>query len=431
MDQDLFSPPAALHLAVIGLGYVGLPLAVEFSRQFPTVGFDINSSRIDALARGHDHTRQVSMDRLQDTPGLRLTAATRDLADCNTYIVTVPTPIDHNKYPDLSGLRSASETVGRHLAHGDVVIYESTVYPGATEEVCVPELEAASGLKFNRDFFVGYSPERINPGDPDRSVTNIVKVTSGSTPATADHVDWLYRRIVTVGTHKTSSIRVAEAAKVIENTQRDVNIGLVNELAMLFHRLGLDTEEVLQAAGTKWNFMPFRPGLVGGHCISVDPYYLTHKAREIDYHPEMILAGRRTNDGMGKFIADTTVKYMIKRGLTVNGARILMLGLAFKENCPDIRNTRVVDLITELESYHAVVDIYDPWVDPEDAAAEYSLTMLELPPSAATYDAVILAVPHREFITEGASFIRTLGKPGAVLFDVKSALPSEASDIRL
>ncbi|MCC5886607.1 MAG: nucleotide sugar dehydrogenase [Gammaproteobacteria bacterium] len=430
-NPDLFHPPSDIRLAVIGLGYVGLPLAVEFARQLPTLGFDINPARVEALSRGEDRTREVAKDQFAAAKHLRFTTDTAELAACNTYIVTVPTPVDDNKYPDLTPLKKASRTVGAHLKPGDVVIYESTVYPGATEEVCVPELERASGLTFNEHFFVGYSPERINPGDPEHNVTNIVKVTAGSTPATADFVDALYRRIVTVGTHKASSLKVAEAAKVIENTQRDVNIALINELAMLFHKLGLDTEEVLLAAGTKWNFLPFRPGLVGGHCISVDPYYLTHKAREIGYHPEMILAGRRTNDGMGTWIAETTIKLMIKRGMAVKGAKVLVLGLAFKENCPDLRNTRVVDIISELKSYHAEIDIYDPWIDPAEAKEEYALDVLTEAPAKATYDAIILAVPHREFVIEGAAAIRGYGKTEAVLFDVKSALPAAMSDLRL
>jgi len=430
-SADPFHAPTDIRLAVIGLGYVGLPLAVEFGKQLPTVGFDISAKRIEALKQGRDHTREVTPEQLKATGQLSFSASAEALSACNTYIVTVPTPVDEHKTPDLTPLKQASQTVGAHLKQGDVVIYESTVYPGATEEVCVPELEQASGLTFNRDFFVGYSPERINPGDPEHNVTNIVKVTAGSTPATAEFVDALYQRIVTAGTHKASSIKVAEAAKVIENTQRDVNIALINELAMLFHKLGLDTEEVLQAAGTKWNFLPFRPGLVGGHCISVDPYYLTHKAREIGFYPEMILAGRRTNDGMGNYIADATIKLMVKRGMAVNGARILVLGLAFKENCPDLRNTRVVDIIAELKTYHAQVDIYDPWVNAEEAREEYGLSILEQAPEHGSYDAIILAVPHREFVIEGASAIRSYASANAVLFDVKSALPREAADLRL
>ncbi len=431
MIPDLFHPPSEIRIGVIGLGYVGLPLAVEFGKQLPTLGFDISSKRIEALKQGRDHTRGVTGEQLAAASQLSFSASAEALSPCNTFIVTVPTPVDEHNTPDLTPLRQASQTLGAVLKNGDVVIYESTVYPGATEEICVPELEQASGLTFNVDFFVGYSPERINPGDPEHNVTNIVKVTSGSTPVTANHVDALYRRVVTVGTHKASSIKVAEAAKVIENTQRDVNIALINELAMLFHKLGLDTEEVLLAAGTKWNFLPFRPGLVGGHCISVDPYYLTYKARQIGFHPEMILAGRRTNDGMGNWIAETTIKFMIKRGMAVKGARILVLGLAFKENCPDLRNTRVVDIIGELKSYHAEVDIYDPWIDAAEARQEYALEVLTETPAKATYDAVILAVPHREFVIEGAAAIRSYGKSAAVLFDVKSALPAAMADLRL
>jgi UDP-N-acetyl-D-galactosamine dehydrogenase len=430
MTQDPFTPPKTIHLGVIGLGYVGLPLAVEFGRHLPTIGFDIDTRRIEALRSGHDHTREVTADELAASIQLAFSAEPADLADCNTYIVTVPTPVDRHKTPDLGPLRSASRMLGSVINRGDLVIYESTVYPGATEEVCVPELEQASGLVFNRDFFVGYSPERINPGDKEHGFTTITKVTAGSTPACADHVDGLYASVVTAGTHKAGSIRVAEAAKVIENTQRDVNIALINELAMLFHRLGLDTQEVLEAAGTKWNFLPFRPGLVGGHCISVDPYYLTHKAREIGHHPEMILAGRRINDGMGTWIAETTIKAMIQRGMAVRDARILVLGLAFKENCPDLRNTRVVDIIDELKTYHAQVDVYDPWVDTAEAKAEYGLDLLEQTPQPQTYDAVILAVPHREFLAADVD-LRHYGTSECILFDVKSALPAVTADLRL
>ena len=430
-EPDHFTAPDEIRLGVIGLGYVGLPLAAEFGRHLDTVGFDISERRIDALKQGRDHTREVTPEQLKSSTRLKFSANPADLAGCNTYIVTVPTPVDEHKTPDLTPLKLASQTLGDVLQTGDVVIYESTVYPGATEEVCVPELERVSGLRMNVDFFVGYSPERINPGDREHSFTTITKVTSGSTPKCADHVDALYARVVKAGTHKASSIRVAEAAKVIENTQRDVNIALINELAMLFNRLGLDTLEVLEAAGTKWNFLPFRPGLVGGHCISVDPYYLTHKAREIGHHPEMILAGRRTNDGMGTWIADTTIKCMIKRGIPVREARILVLGLAFKENCPDLRNTRVVDIIEELNSYHAKVDVYDPWVEREAAQEEYGIDLLLEPPQPATYSAVILAVPHREFITEGALAIRSWATAEGILFDVKSALPRGSADLRL
>ncbi len=430
-EPDRFIAPENFRLGVVGLGYVGLPLAVEFGRLVDTVGFDISEGRIEALKQGRDHTREVTPEQLEASSRLYFSANPADLAACNTYIVTVPTPVDEHKTPDLTPLIRASQTIGSVLAPGDVVIYESTVYPGATEEVCVPELERVSGLRFNADFFVGYSPERINPGDREHSFTRITKVTSGSTPKCADHVDALYARVVTAGTHKASSIRVAEAAKVIENTQRDVNIALINELAILFSRLGLDTLEVLEAAGTKWNFLPFRPGLVGGHCISVDPYYLTHKAREIGHHPEMILAGRRTNDGMGTWIADSTIKCMIKRGMAVRDARILVLGLAFKENCPDLRNTRVVDIIEELESYHAHVDVYDPWVAAEEAKDEYGLELLTSAPKAGAYNAVILAVPHREFVIEGAEAIRRWAMPDGIVYDVKSVLPRGSADIRL
>ncbi|MAT65282.1 MAG: Vi polysaccharide biosynthesis protein VipA/TviB, partial [Gammaproteobacteria bacterium] len=354
------------RIAVVGLGYVGLPLAVEFGRRYDTLGFDINTGRIAELRRGRDSTLEVSDEELRQAARLRYTDDAGELADANVYIATVPTPIDDAKRPDLRPLEGASRTIGRVLKPGDVAIFESTVYPGATEEVCVPIMEAESGLKFNRDFFVGYSPERINPGDKEHRVTNILKVTSGSTPETAEFVDALYRSVITAGTHKASSIRVAEAAKVIENTQRDVNIALVNELALIFNRLGIDTEEVLKAAGTKWNFLPFRPGLVGGHCIGVDPYYLTHKAQQIGYHPSMILAGRRVNDGMGAFVAEQVIKLMTKKRIHVSDANILIMGLTFKENCPDLRNTRVVDVVAEFKDYHPRVDVYDPWVDPDE-----------------------------------------------------------------
>lgn len=420
----------AARLGVIGLGYVGLPLAIEFGKRFPTLGLDINPARIAELQAGHDSTREVSAEELRQAPQLRYTAQAEDLADCNVYIVTVPTPVDACKRPDFSPLISASATVGRLLQTGDVVIYESTVYPGATEEVCVPILERESGLRFNSDFFAGYSPERINPGDKEHRVTTIRKVTSGSTPEVGDFVDALYRRIIAAGTHRASSIRVAEAAKVIENTQRDVNIALINELALLFHRLGLDTEEVLQAAGSKWNFLPFRPGLVGGHCIGVDPYYLTYKAQAIGFNPEMILAGRRTNDGMGAYVAQRVVKLLNQRRIAAMDARILIMGLTFKENCPDLRNTRVVDIIQELHDYHAMVEVHDPWVDPQAAAHEYRLELTPQP-QPGTYDAIILAVAHRQFRDLGIERIRALGKPNAVLFDVKYLFPATAVDGRL
>jgi UDP-N-acetyl-D-galactosamine dehydrogenase len=419
-----------VRIGIIGLGYVGLPLAVEFGKQFPTWGFDVKAARVAELRAGKDSTLEVEPELLAEARQLRYTTHAQDLADCNVYIVTVPTPIDEHKRPDLQPLISASETVGKLLGKGDVVVYESTVYPGATEEVCVPIMERESGLKFNQDFFAGYSPERINPGDKEHRVTSILKVTAGSTPEVAERLDALYRRIITAGTFKASSIRVAEAAKVIENTQRDVNIALINELALLFERLGIDTEEVLQAAGTKWNFLPFRPGLVGGHCISVDPYYLTHKAQAIGYHPEMILAGRRINDGMGAYVAERVVKLMTRRRIPVVDARVLILGLTFKENCPDLRNTRVVDIVQEFRSYNARVDVFDPWVDPVEARHEYGIEPIA-DPQAGTYDALIVAVGHRQFKAMGAARVRALGKPDAVLFDVKYVFPAHEVDGRL
>lgn len=418
------------RIGIIGLGYVGLPLAVEFGKHWPTRGLDINDQRIQELRTGKDSTLEVEPDLLRQAVRLEYTSDPQDLAVCNTYVVTVPTPIDEHKRPDFAPLLAASTTVGRLLKAGDVVIYESTVYPGATEEVCVPVLERESGLRFNVDFFAGYSPERINPGDKQHRLTTIRKVTSGSTPATAEYVDALYSRIITVGTFRASSIRVAEAAKVIENTQRDVNIALINELALIFHKLGIDTEEVLQAAGTKWNFLPFRPGLVGGHCIGVDPYYLTHKAQAIGYHPEIILAGRRINDSMGAYVAERVVKLMTKRRIPVVDAHVLIMGLTFKENCPDLRNTRVIDIIEEFKSYHAAVDVFDPWANPEQAFAEYGVELTPQP-QPGQYDAIILAVAHEQFRAMGAEAIRQLGKPGAVLFDVKYALPVAAVDSRL
>jgi len=418
------------RIGIIGMGYVGLPLAVAFGRSYPTLGFDINEERITALRAGEDSTREVEPEELAASSQLNFTAYPQHLRDCNVYIVTVPTPIDRYKRPDLRPLLAASQTVGSALKPGDVVIYESTVYPGATEEDCIPVLEQASGLTYNQDFFAGYSPERINPGDKEHRVTSILKVTSGSTPETADFVDGLYARVITAGTHKASSIAVAEAAKVIENTQRDLNIALVNELALIFNRLGIDTLEVLEAAGTKWNFLPFRPGLVGGHCIGVDPYYLTHKAQSIGYHPDVILAGRRINDGMGRFVAEQVIKLMTQRRLQVVDGRILILGLAFKENCPDLRNTRVVDIIEELSTYHASVDIHDPWVEPDEAAHEYGIHPVPQP-EAGAYDAVILAVGHREFAELGTEGIRGFLRPGGVLYDIKHLLPAEDSDGRL
>lgn len=418
------------RIAVIGLGYVGLPLAVEFGKRREVVGFDINPRRVEALRNGVDATREVEPGELAAACRLSLTTDPADLADCSIYIVTVPTPIDAHKRPDLGPLLRASETVGRVLKRGDVVIYESTVYPGATEEDCVPVLERASGLVFNRDFFCGYSPERVNPGDKAHRLTTIVKVTSGSTPDVADMVDALYAEIVTAGTHKAESIRVAEAAKVIENTQRDLNIALVNELAIIFNRMGIDTEAVLRAAGTKWNFLPFRPGLVGGHCIGVDPYYLTHKAEALGYHPQVILAGRRINDGMGAHVASQLVKAMIRRRLPIDGARVLVMGLTFKENCPDLRNTRVVDVVEELREYGMHVDVHDPWVDPAEAEEEYGIALLAAPPAGA-YDAVVIAVAHGDFRALGSGGVRALGRAGHVLYDLKHLFDSGESDLRL
>ena len=417
-------------IGMIGLGYVGLPLAVEFGKHFPTVGFDINAPRIAELRQGKDSSLEVDADELAQAKHLTYTTNPDDLSACNVYIVTVPTPVDKHKRPDLTPLIKASQTLGKIMKKGDIAIFESTVYPGATEEVCVPIIESLSGMKYNQDFFAGYSPERINPGDKEHRVVNILKVTSGSTPEIAEFVDSLYRSIITAGTHKASSIRVAEAAKVIENTQRDVNIALINELALIFNRLGIDTLEVLEAAGTKWNFLPFRPGLVGGHCIGVDPYYLTHKAQEIGYLPEVILAGRRINDGMGPYVAQRVIKMMIQRRVHVANANVLVMGLTFKENCPDLRNTKVVDIIGELQSYHAHVDVYDPWISHKEAEHEYGITPVStLEPGK--YDAIILAVAHRQFHEMGVEKIRALGKPQAVLFDVKYILPVDQVDGRL
>ena len=419
------------RIAVVGLGYVGLPLAVEFAKQLPVVGFDINAARVTELRAGHDRTLEVSDAELAEASHLSFTADPQDIAGCTVYIVTTPTPVNEHKQPDLSPVLSATETIARVLKPGDVVIYESTVYPGATEEECVPVLERVSGLRFNEDFFVGYSPERINPGDKEHRVSSIVKVTSGSTPEAAAFVDALYGRIITAGTHLAPSIRVAEAAKVIENTQRDVNIALINELAILFNRLGIDTEDVLKAAGTKWNFLPFRPGLVGGHCIGVDPYYLTHKAQAVGYHPEIILAGRRLNDSMGAYVASQLVKRMTKEGIPVKGARVLVMGLTFKENTPDLRNTRVVDIIAELEDYGIAVDVHDPWADPDEARAHYGIDLVA-EPDAGAYDGIVLAVAHREFKALDASAIRRFGRDEAhVLYDLKNVLPRGESDLRL
>jgi UDP-N-acetyl-D-galactosamine dehydrogenase len=423
--------PDSLHIGIIGLGYVGLPLAVEFGKQLQTTGFDINADRVAELNAGRDHTLEVDGEELASAKYLSYSTTLADLETVNVYIVTVPTPIDQARRPDFGPLLSASRTVGRTLRKGDIVVFESTVYPGATEEVCVPVIERESGLTYNVDFFCGYSPERINPGDKQHRLPDIVKVTSGSTPEIADRVDALYRRVIRAGTHKASSIRVAEAAKVIENTQRDLNIALMNELAKIFSRLGIDTLEVLEAAGTKWNFLPFRPGLVGGHCIGVDPYYLTHKAQEIGYHPEVILAGRRTNDGMGPHVAHRVVKLMSQKGLHLVGAKVLVLGLTFKENCPDLRNTRVTDVIAELAGFGMQVDVYDPWVSVDEAKHEYGLDLLREPPAPGAYDAVVLAVSHREFQAMGPAAIRALTKPNGVLFDVKSALPYGTADGRL
>jgi UDP-N-acetyl-D-galactosamine dehydrogenase len=418
------------RIGVVGLGYVGLPLAIEFGKHFVTVGFDIKRERISELRAGRDSTLEIDKNDFRAADKLQFTFQAQDLKNCTVFIVTVPTPIDEYKRPDLTPLVRASEIVATVLKKGDVVIYESTVYPGCTEEICVPILERGSGLKFNVNFFVGYSPERINPGDKEHKLTTIRKVTSGSSPEAAKFVDKLYASIITAGTYRASSIRVAEAAKVIENTQRDVNIALINELALIFNRLGIDTEEVLRAAGTKWNFLPFRPGLVGGHCIGVDPYYLTHKAQEIGYHPEMILAGRRLNDSMGLYVAVEVVKLMTSRRIHLKGARVLVLGLAFKENCPDIRNSRVVDLIRELEKYGALVQVYDPWVKPAVARHEYGIKSIRTL-RRGTYDAAILAVGHNEFKAMGAAAIRQLCRRNHVLYDIKYAFPADQVDGRI
>ncbi|EFO34002.1 VI polysaccharide biosynthesis protein VipA/tviB [Roseibium sp. TrichSKD4] len=422
---------AQKKIAVVGLGYVGLPLAVEFGRKRNVVGFDISERRIKELSLGNDSTLEVTAEDLMAAELLSFASNKQAIADCEIYIVTVPTPIDDAKRPDLRPLVKASETVGSVLKRGDIVVYESTVYPGATEEVCVPVLEAASGLKFNEDFFCGYSPERINPGDKERRLPNITKITSGSTPEVAEEIDQLYSEIIVAGTHKAGSIRVAEAAKVIENTQRDLNIALMNELSLIFQRMGIDTLEVLEAAGTKWNFLPFRPGLVGGHCIGVDPYYLTHKAQEVGYHPEVILAGRRINDKMPTHVADETIKLMLKKGKPVLGQKVLVLGLAFKENCPDLRNSKVCDLISALKVYHVDVDVYDPWIDVDEARHEYGLECLGSEPESGQYAAIVLAVGHRQFIEYGINRIRSFGQSNAVVYDVKGALPLNGIDGRL
>jgi len=418
-------------IAIVGLGYVGLPLAVEFGKRRPVIGFDISPSRIAELRGGKDHTQECSSEELQAASHLSFCCQSEDLRACRIFIITVPTPVDQANRPDMTPLIRASETVGKVMPKGALVIYESTVYPGATEEICVPVLEKFSGRKFNVDFFCGYSPERINPGDKEHRLATIRKITSGSTAEVAEAVDKLYGEIITVGTHMASSIRVAEAAKVIENTQRDVNIALMNELSLIFNRLGIDTGEVLQAAGTKWNFLPFRPGLVGGHCIGVDPYYLTHKAQEVGYHPEVILAGRRINDNMASHVADLTIKLMLRKGLPVLGSKVLVLGLTFKENCPDVRNSKVVDIVRTLQSYSTGVDVYDPWIDLEEAEQEYGLKCLGDTPKIGEYAAIVLAVGHREFVEMGAEGIKAFGQPGAVLFDVKSVLPLASADGRL
>jgi UDP-N-acetyl-D-galactosamine dehydrogenase len=419
-----------IRIGIIGLGYVGLPLAVEFGKLFPVVGYDINQGRISELIEGHDKTLEVSDDELAASSQLTFSSSAADLSKCNVYIVTVPTPIDAQKQPNLQPLIKASEMLAKVIATDDIIIYESTVYPGATEEVCIPVVEQLSGLKLNVDFYAGYSPERINPGDKEHRVTNILKVTSGSTPEIAEKIDQLYKTIITAGTFKASSIKVAEAAKVIENTQRDVNIGLINELSIIFSKLNIDTYEVLEAAGTKWNFLPFRPGLVGGHCIGVDPYYLTHKAQSVGYHPEMILAGRRLNDGMGKHVVSELIKHMLKKRIQVDGAKVLIMGLTFKENCPDLRNTKVVDIVKELKEYNIQPDIIDPWCSSTDAQTEYGLSLQDEYKND-YYDAIILAVGHDDFKLMGTQKIRSLGKVAHVLYDLKYVLPKQDVDMRL
>ena len=419
-----------VKLGIIGLGYVGLPLAVEFGKKYPTLGFDINSKRVGELKQGHDFTLEVSSEELADSEYISYSADVDDLKNCNIYIVTVPTPIDKHKQPDLTPLIKASAMLAKVINKGDIVIYESTVYPGATEDVCLPEIERHADLIFNQDFYAGYSPERINPGDKEHRVTNILKVTSGSTPQVAEFIDSLYKSIITAGTYQASSIQVAEAAKVIENTQRDLNIALINELAVIFNKLNIDTEEVLKAAGTKWNFLPFRPGLVGGHCIGVDPYYLTHKAQAIGYNPEVILAGRRINDSMGEYVVSQLVKTMLKRKLPVNGANVLVMGLTFKENCPDVRNTKIVDILAELAEFDINVDVYDPWVNPEEAKHEYNVELISAPRSG-HYDAVIFAVAHNEFKVLSAGEIKALMKKEHVIYDLKYMLDKDLADIRL
>jgi len=421
---------AELKIAIVGLGYVGLPLAVEFGKRSSVVGYDIYQKRIDELREGQDHTLEVSPEELKLAKYLNYTSHFEDLAECNFFIVTVPTPIDDFKQPDLSPLIKASTSIAKVLKKGDIVVYESTVYPGATEETCIPVLEQVSGLKFNQDFFAGYSPERINPGDKQHRVTNILKITSGSTPEVADFVDLVYQLIVTAGTHKAPSIKVAEAAKVIENTQRDVNIALINELAVIFNKLGIDTEAVLKAAGTKWNFLPFRPGLVGGHCIGVDPYYLTHKAQSIGLHPEIILAARRLNDRMGEYVATQLIKEMVKKRIQVVGSKILVMGLSFKENCPDIRNTKIIDMVKALKEYELDLDIYDPWVDSKEVEHEYGLAPISTLKNS-EYDAIILAVAHDQFKQMTPTELHALGKNKHVLYDLKYLLENDGSNIRL
>ena len=417
-------------IALIGLGYVGLPLAVEFGKKRTVIGFDINQPRINDLNNGIDSTLETTPEELKDATHLSYTTNLEDIKSCNIFIITVPTPIDKHKRPDLTPLEKSSKSVGSILKNGDIVIYESTVYPGATEEVCIPILEQQSGLKFNKDFYCGYSPERINPGDKEHRLTTIKKVTAGSTPEIAAEVDELYQEIITAGTHKASSIKVAEAAKVIENTQRDVNIALINELALIFNKLGIDTESVLKAAGTKWNFLPFRPGLVGGHCIGVDPYYLTHKALEVGYNPEMILAGRRLNDSMGSYVADQVSKLMTKKRIHVVDANVLIMGLTFKENCPDLRNTRVVDLVKEFKGFNCNVDVYDPWVDKDEAVHEYGIKPIDQPVEG-KYDAILLAVAHDEFKRLSLEQIKAFGKDNHVLYDIKYLLKANEVDGRL
>lgn len=424
---DITSP----RIAIIGLGYVGLPLAVEFGKHFQTIGYDINTARVAELQAGHDSTLEVEAEELAASGQLCFSTDLQAITECNVYIVTVPTPIDEHKRPDFTPLVKASQMLGKVLKRGDVVIYESTVYPGATEEICIPELERVSGLAFNRDFAVGYSPERINPGDKQRRLPNIPKVTSGSTAEAAEFVDALYKRIVLAGTHKARSIKVAEASKVIENTQRDANIALMNEFAMIFHRLGIDTNDVLEAAGTKWNFLPFKPGLVGGHCISVDPYYLIQKAQSAGYHPDILLACRRINDAMGQHVAAEVIKLMIRKGHAIAGSKVLVLGFTFKENCPDLRNTRVIDLVHEFSEFGASVDVYDPWANLAEARHEYGIGLLSERPAHANYDAVVIAVAHDEFRTMGVEGVRGLANENAVLYDIKALFPSDQVDGRL